>query len=265
MNEENVIIRHTRRENFTVVNNDYLQDKRLSWKAKGIITYVMSLPADWKININDLVNRSEDGRNSLTTGINELVEFGYCRKQRVKGDGGRFVGYRYEISDKAEFAETPINKEKSPQCDFPQMDFPQMENVHLINTNNIQNTKNNNNIADDEKIVTANPTKEEKAKKHLFRNSAVYNLVKKVNGQYDDSELRKKMPKEEFISVDLVYYFHAVADWSDQRDMKRTDVGWLATIRNFVRGDIERGKLHTLTRHASGMFNDALNFLNNDF
>ena len=38
-------IRRTKRtDNFTVVRNEYLQDVNLSWKAKGLITYIMSLP-----------------------------------------------------------------------------------------------------------------------------------------------------------------------------------------------------------------------------
>lgn len=38
-------IRRTKRTgNFTTVRNEYLQDVNLSWKAKGLITYIMSLP-----------------------------------------------------------------------------------------------------------------------------------------------------------------------------------------------------------------------------
>ena len=48
----------------------------------------------------------------------------------------------------------------------------------------------------------------------------------------------------EYQDIDIVYYYHAVADWSDSSNTKRTDRGWLATIRNFIRSDMERGKLH---------------------
>lgn len=48
----------------------------------------------------------------------------------------------------------------------------------------------------------------------------------------------------EFANVDVVYYFHAVADWSAQKGKKMKD--WIATARNFIRGDIEKGKLHKL-------------------
>ena len=49
----------------------------------------------------------------------------------------------------------------------------------------------------------------------------------------------------EFANVDIVYYFHAVADWSAQKGKKMKD--WIATARNFIRGDMEKGKLHRLS------------------
>ena len=92
-------------------------------------------------------------------------------------------------------------------------------------------------------------------KKTLFRNSEIYALV--VNGDYSAFEALFATP--EFTLVDLVYYFHAVADWSDQRDMKRTKNGWLATIRNFIRGDAERGRVHY---KQSDNMSGAMEYLN---
>jgi hypothetical protein len=86
---------------------------------------------------------------------------------------------------------------------------------------------------------------EPKEKKTLFRNSAVYKMVKFENGVgVDYSEFESKFATPEFEKVDLVYYFHSVSDWSDQKNMKRTKNGWLATVRNFIRGDVEKKKLH---------------------
>ena len=66
---------------------------------------------------------------------------------------------------------------------------------------------------------------------------------------------------DEFANVDLVYYYHAVADWSAQRGKKMKD--WIATTRNFIRGDIERGKLHKIGAANSGnaLSPDALEYL----
>lgn len=74
----------------------------------------------------------------------------------------------------------------------------------------------------------------------LFCNSSVYRLVK--DDDYSAFEALFKGP--EYEDIDLVYYFHAVCDWSSSVNKKRTERGWIATVRNFIRGDMERGKLH---------------------
>ena len=60
----------------------------------------------------------------------------------------------------------------------------------------------------------------------------------------------------EFANVDIVYYYHAVADWSAQKGKKMKD--WIATARNFIRGDMEKGKLHHL---GAGLSSDAIEYL----
>ena len=51
--------------------------------------------------------------------------------------------------------------------------------------------------------------------------------------------------------------------------MKRTKSGWLATVRNFIRGDVERKKLHLKLEHQQTKKNvdvyGAMEFLNNDY
>ena len=42
-------IRQERERNYTVMDNTFLKDKRLSWKAKGLFAYILSLPSNWKI------------------------------------------------------------------------------------------------------------------------------------------------------------------------------------------------------------------------
>lgn len=237
-------IRRTKRTgNFTTVRNEYLQDVNLSWKAKGLITYIMSLPPDWQLNLSDLKNRSKDGRDATAAGLRELITNGYCQRCKVRGNGGTFVGCDYEISDIKEF---------EPQTENPFMDAPQTENPVAVKPTLI-----NTNLTKDSNTLNTNPSNtpqnafaslfpdEPKEKKTLFRNSDVYKMVKFENGVgVDYSEFESKFATPEFEKVDLVYYFHSVSDWSDQKNMKRTKNGWLATVRNFIRGDVEKKKLH---------------------
>ena len=63
----------------------------------------------------------------------------------------------------------------------------------------------------------------------------------------------------EFADVDVVYYYHAVADWSAQKGKKMKD--WIATARNFIRGDMEKGKLHRKSGTGPGLSPDAIKYL----
>ena len=73
--------------NFTTIDNGYLNDEGLSFKAKGILTYLLSLPDDWVVHIEEIVTKSKDGIASFRTGLAELMDKGYLKRYPVKEDG----------------------------------------------------------------------------------------------------------------------------------------------------------------------------------
>lgn len=258
MATNNTITRRKYERDYCYMANEFLRDSRLSWKAKGIIAYVQMLPDDWVLNMRDLTNRATDGRDSLYSGIKELEKYGYCAKVMQRNPDGTIAGYAYEICDKSvfqPFTENPVTDVPQPEnpCTVkPDTDKPGTENPTLINTNltkdlNTLNTNPSNTPQNTFASLFPDETKveEPKEKKTLFRNSDVYKMVKFENGVgVDYSEFESKFATPEFEKVDLVYYFHSVNDWSDQKNIKRTKNGWLATVRNFIRGDVEKKKLH---------------------
>lgn len=258
MATNNTITRRKYERDFCYMANEFLKDSRLSWKAKGIIAYVQMLPDDWVLNMRDLTNRATDGRDSLYSGIKELEKYGYCAKVMQRNPDGTIAGYAYEICDKSvfqPFTENPVTDVPQPEnpCTVkPDTDKPGTENPTLLNTNQTKDeskpSNNGNNTPQNTfaSLFLGEPKVEEpKEKKTLFRNSEVYKMVKFENGVgVDYSEFESKFATPEFEKVDLVYYFHSVSDWSDQKNMKRTKNGWLATVRNFIRGDVEKKKLH---------------------
>lgn len=129
----------------------------------------------------------------------------------------------------------------------PENEFSDTPSQTLFSENNFDSKQQDKNK---EKKVA--PKKESTDRKTLFRNSEVYGLVD-FNAQEgaDYSKFEACFNTPEFAPVDLVYYFHCVADWSDQKNMKRNKNGWLATVRNFIRGDVERKKLHLKTEHQA--------------
>ena len=113
-----------------------------------------------------------------------------------------------------------------------------LPNNTSIDNTSIDNTKDNKEI-NCEKAVSLNlfgaEIAETEKKKMMFKNS----LVSKFE-IFD-----KKFVAEEYKNVDINYYFYAVADWSLQKSTKvlRTNEGWIATARTWIRNDFKAGKL----------------------
>lgn len=91
------IPRTKKENNFVQIDKRILNDRELSWQAKGLHTYLMSLPDNWVVNVSDLKNRSTNGRDSTGAIINELIAAGYVTRQLLQSESGKFEGYDYTI------------------------------------------------------------------------------------------------------------------------------------------------------------------------
>src|SRR5690625_1486003 len=68
------IVRIKKNADFVVMDKTFLNDKSLSWKAKGIMAYMLSKPDDWTFYIDELIKHSTDGKSSFRSGFKELKE-----------------------------------------------------------------------------------------------------------------------------------------------------------------------------------------------
>jgi hypothetical protein len=84
LNQQTEIVRVLKSKNFTVIDNRYLRRNDLSWKAKGILTYILSLPDDWVINLGEIEKHSTEGKTAFRSGWNELKNKGYVERYAVK-------------------------------------------------------------------------------------------------------------------------------------------------------------------------------------
>lgn len=83
---------------YVMINKEFLSDENLSWKAKGLLAYILSLPDDWQLYESELVKHSSDGKDSLKSTIKELIERGYVvRGERIRNSSGHMGGYSYEV------------------------------------------------------------------------------------------------------------------------------------------------------------------------
>ena len=138
------IYRVEKTQNYSVMSNYHFKDKRLSWKAKGMLSTFLSLPDNWDYKIHGLTEMSPDGEKSVRTGLEELEKNGYLKRSPIR-DRGRIVDWEYIIYEK------PVSVENTgllPVAYFPQIEKPQLENQTQLNTNKL-NTKELNHSANE--------------------------------------------------------------------------------------------------------------------
>lgn len=79
------------------LSTQHLFDERLSLKAKGLLTMMLSQPPDWDYTIQGLTEQLPDGRDAVRAAMNELIASGYVQRIRMKDEHGRYTGNHYII------------------------------------------------------------------------------------------------------------------------------------------------------------------------
>jgi len=101
------VCRIMKENNYTRVSNHYLRDNSLSFKAKGLLTLMLSLPEDWDYTIAGLAQFTADGRVCIANTIRELEECGYIRRSQTRGENGAFAQNEYWIYEVPQTENTP--------------------------------------------------------------------------------------------------------------------------------------------------------------
>ncbi|WP_378210035.1 DnaD domain protein [Anoxybacteroides rupiense] len=147
------IVRVRKRENpFVQIDRTVFEDHSLSWKAKGILGYLLSKPDNWQIYIADLEKKAKDGRDSVRTGLRELEENGYVRKVRTRGTNGKFAGWEYQVFETPMISEvTTDGKTEIGKSDFGESDFGKSNTSNNYLSNKEESNNENNLVVVEEK------------------------------------------------------------------------------------------------------------------
>ena len=129
------VFRIEKTKNYTVISNYHLRDKRLSLKAKGLLSYMLSLPEDWNYSLKGLCQVNKENETAIRSALKELEDNNYLERKKVRNNKGLFE-YDYLIYE---------HPKKEPHIEYPYMENPCQENQIQINTNDI-NTNNKDKI-----------------------------------------------------------------------------------------------------------------------
>lgn len=98
-----IIIKNKTEDPFARIPLLLLSDKKLKWKEKGLLCYLLSKPKGWKFRINDVVNRGSDGKDSIYSSLKSLIKAGYCLRMETRDSDGKITGTEYSIADNPHF------------------------------------------------------------------------------------------------------------------------------------------------------------------
>lgn len=206
---------------YVMINKECIKDDNLTWAAKGLHTYLLSLPDDWTIYVNELVKHTSAGRDHTYTVIRELIKFGYMQRfeYRYKGQviSSEYIVYETAIEvDESRLTKkmaTIIKVEKDSEGNYipfdenvekttlePNTDYTDLDKTDSINTK-LLNNNNNNKLSklNNDKVDVDVAAKHETEVINLYK---TFKLEKKVMPH--TTRLLKQYA--EFISLDVFEY-----------------------------------------------------------
>ncbi|MBA1337203.1 MAG: hypothetical protein HPY66_3640 [Firmicutes bacterium] len=132
------IVRVHKKENpYVIIDKTGVSDTRLSWKARGLLCYLLSKPDDWKVNVKHLANQGPDGERATRSGLKELERYGYMVTRPVRDDKGRITEWEHNIFEIPQDVPGEDNagacpeNGSSPDCQNVDLDEPDVQNVDV--------------------------------------------------------------------------------------------------------------------------------------
>lgn len=96
--ENGLLIKADLDRDFFSMKNHGIRNNQLSFKAKGLLTFMFQTPPGWEFTISGLSACATDGESSISSGLKELSDKWYFKRLTFRKHG-RFAYTRYLISD----------------------------------------------------------------------------------------------------------------------------------------------------------------------
>lgn len=121
------VFRIERTHDYTVMSNHHLKNPRLSLKAKGLLSMMLSFPDEWNYSEHGLAKICKEGVDAIHSAIKELEKTGYMERHQLRDKGGRIVDTEYVIFERPKEPDTGAPDTASPDTENPDMDDPDMD------------------------------------------------------------------------------------------------------------------------------------------
>lgn len=136
------VVRINKNVNYTIMSNYHFREKNMTLKAKGLLSFMLSLPDDWDYSIAGLVALCKENERAIKSTLKELQEFGYLRITKLmpcKAENRSSIEYIYDIF------EQPLDT-KNQGVQNVALQNVAVQNDRQQNTNKQNTNKQNTNI-----------------------------------------------------------------------------------------------------------------------
>ena len=126
------VFRTEKTSDYAVIAKHHLKNRALSYKAKGLMTFMLSVPPDWDWSMAGLSTLASDGVDGVRSGIRELEKHGYLTRRRIRDAAGKLGDIEYTIHEIPKPPLIPIDDESgAPVQANPALGSPMLEKPTL--------------------------------------------------------------------------------------------------------------------------------------
>ena len=207
------VFRIEKTRDYTVMANHHLRNTKLSLKAKGLLSLMLSLPEDWDYTTKGLAKICKDGVDSICSTVNELEEHGYVIRERIRNAKGQLTDIQYTILEQPKPPQPGQGKPKqenpvldSPVLGTPKQEEPEQGNPAQLNTKKSSNQGLNTDLSNTE---VSNP----------IRSNPYEDEPQAADGMGTDTRSSREIYRE--IILENIEYRHLVQN--NQIDRERLD------------------------------------------
>ena len=139
------VFRIERTRDYTVMSNHHLRNEKLSLKAKGLLSMMLSLPEDWNYTTRGLAKICKEGVDAIGGALRELETTGYIVRHQLRDRQGRISDTEYVIYEQPQpkKPDTDSPDTENPDMDNPDTDNPDMDNPDTENPAELNIEKSN--------------------------------------------------------------------------------------------------------------------------
>ncbi|MEA5085042.1 MAG: DUF6017 domain-containing protein [Lachnospiraceae bacterium] len=169
---------------YTVMSNHHLKNRKLSLRAKGLLSLMLSLPEDWDYTLKGLACINREGVDAIRMAIRELETEGYIIRSRVRNEKGQLADTEYIIHEKPILVSPTLEKPmlENPIQVKPTLEKPTLENPTQLSTKELNTDLSNTKVSNP---IQSNPKDEPAADRNGMEQRALYREIILENIEYE--------------------------------------------------------------------------------